>query len=171
MITGVFSDISGLKVHNPAMKRFFSGISNLASAIFAKFKNKISDSKSFRNFSSVILIIILALFIYPPERWGKWRHYQDGTASYYGRGFYCKSTASGQIYWPWLYAAAHKTLPLGAIIKVKNKDNDKVIYVRIFDRGPFVKGRILDLTKSAAHDLGIVENGLAEVEIYIKNLK
>ena len=94
--------------------------------------------------------------------------YEKGMASHYGWGFYCRAAASGEIYWPWKYAAAHQSLPLGAVVKVVNLDNGRVIYVRIFDRGPFVKGRIIDLTKTAARDLGIVENGTAPVEIYVK---
>ncbi|HOK04169.1 MAG TPA: septal ring lytic transglycosylase RlpA family protein [Victivallales bacterium] len=117
---------------------------------------------------SLFAVIISLLFFFPLYEWRTWKFYERGIASYYGWGFYCRAAVSGEIYWPWKYAAAHKELPIGEVIKVVNLDNGRVIYVRIFDRGPFVKGRILDLTRRAAHDLGIIENGTANVEIYVK---
>jgi rare lipoprotein A len=132
------------------------------------FQKKIKQNIVFRRIISIVFLIILFLYYFPPSTWGRWHKYEEGIASYYGWGFYCRASASGEIYWPWKYAAAHKTLPIGTMVKVKNLDNGRTIYVRIFDRGPFVKCRIIDLTKRAGHDLGIVENGLAKVEIYTK---
>jgi len=150
------------------IKRFFRPIIEIIDAFFRHFQREIRRKPSFRKIASVLFLILILLYYFPPISWGLWERYERGVASYYGWGFYCRAAASGEIYWPWKYAAAHKTLPLGTIVKVKNLDNGKTIYVRIFDRGPFVKGRIIDLTKRAGHDLGIVENGLADVEIYIK---
>jgi rare lipoprotein A len=61
--------------------------------------------------------------------------------------------------------AAHKTLPLGTVVKVTNQDNGKTVEVRINDRGPYVKGRIIDLSKSAASAIGIKESGTAPVKL------
>lgn len=69
---------------------------------------------------------------------------------------------------PFKYGAAHRTLPLGTLVLVKNRLNGRKVYVRINDRGPYSKGRIIDLSTSAAKKLKIVEHGTAEVDIYTK---
>jgi rare lipoprotein A len=150
------------------LESFIQPLLNPLLIIPRKIKNLIINSGKFRRLASIIFLFVIILSLYPPHTWGTWRRHQSGIASYYGFGFYCKSSASGEIYWPWKYAAAHKTLPIGTIVKVKNRENGKVVYVKIFDRGPFAPGRIIDLTKAAARDLGIVENGLAEVDIYTR---
>jgi rare lipoprotein A len=86
-----------------------------------------------------------------------------GLASYYHDFFNGKRTASGELYNPGKLTAAHKFLPIGTLIKVTNLENDKSIIVRINDRGPYVKNRILDLSKSAAIQLGITTTGFARV--------
>lgn len=146
-----------------------SNISSIMEKSYFSFKAGIEKTILFRRIMSLLLFIFIFFYFCPPYTFGKWRLYEKGIASYYSWGFYCRAAASGEIYWPWKYAAAHKSLPLGSVVKVVNLDNGRVIYVRIFDRGPFVKGRIIDLTRSAAHDLGIVENGIAPVEIYVKD--
>ena len=94
-----------------------------------------------------------------------------GISSYYGKKFHGRKTASGEVYNMFGYTAAHKRLPFGTIINVKNLDNpDKNIQVKINDRGPFVKNRILDVSYAAAKKLGIIETGTAEVEITIIKL-
>ena len=94
-----------------------------------------------------------------------------GISSYYGKKFHGRLTASGEVYNMFGYTAAHKRLPFGTIINVKNLDNpDKNIQVKINDRGPFVKDRILDVSYAAAKKLGIIETGTAEVEITIIKL-
>ena len=94
-----------------------------------------------------------------------------GISSYYGKKFHGRLTASGEVYNMFGYTAAHKRLPFGTIINVKNLDNpDKNIQVKINDRGPFVKNRILDVSYAAAKKLGIIETGTAEVEITIIKL-
>lgn len=72
-------------------------------------------------------------------------------ASWYGGKFHGRTTASGEVYNMYALTAAHKTLPFGTKVKVTNKKNGKVVYVRINDRGPFIKGRVIDLSK-AAHE-------------------
>ena len=88
-----------------------------------------------------------------------------GIASYYGREFHGKRTASGEIYNMRKYTAAHRTLPFGSIVRVTNLSNGRSVKVRINDRGPFVKGRIIDLSYGAARKLGIIESGTAKVRI------
>ena len=86
-----------------------------------------------------------------------------GVASYYHDYFTGKVTASGERYDPNKLTAAHKSLPIGTMIKVTNLENDKSVIVRVNDRGPYVRNRILDLSKSAATQLGLISNGYARV--------
>ncbi len=90
---------------------------------------------------------------------------QVGTASWYGRDFNGKPTASGEIFDSQKLTAAHKDLPLGSIVLVRNMDNGKEVLVRINDRGPYVDGRILDMSEYGAHLLGYRTKGLASVGI------
>ncbi len=90
---------------------------------------------------------------------------QIGIASWYGPNFHGRKTASGEIYNMYKMTAAHKTLPLGTYVKVINLENGKSAVVKINDRGPFVAGRIIDLSYAAAKKLGIVGKGTAKVKI------
>ena len=90
---------------------------------------------------------------------------QQGLASWYGRDFHGKKTSNGEIYNMYAMTAAHKTLPLGTYVRVKNLENNRSIEVRINDRGPFVRGRIIDLSYAAARKVGIVGPGTARVEV------
>jgi rare lipoprotein A len=90
---------------------------------------------------------------------------QDGIASWYGKKFHGRKTSSGEIYNMYAMTAAHKTLPLGTWVRVRRLDTGRQIVVRINDRGPFVRGRIIDLSYSAARKLGIVGCGTTQVEI------
>ena len=92
---------------------------------------------------------------------------ERGLASWYGREFHGRSTASGEIFDMHAMTAAHRELALGTVVDVKNLDNGRSVRVRINDRGPFVRGRILDLSYGAAQALGMVEAGLARVEITV----
>lgn len=89
--------------------------------------------------------------------------FEQGIASWYGPGFHGKKTASGEIYDMNALSAAHKTLPLGSIIHVVNMDNSKEVIVRVNDRGPFSKKRILDVSKGAAEKLGMIKSGVARI--------
>jgi rare lipoprotein A (peptidoglycan hydrolase) len=93
------------------------------------------------------------------------KHDLSGTASWYGPGFHGKKTASGEIYDQNKLTAAHKTLPLGSKARVTNLDNGSAVEVEINDRGPFVDGRIIDLSRAAAGALGLVEAGTAPVRV------
>lgn len=90
---------------------------------------------------------------------------QKGTASWYGPSFHGKKTANGEIYNMHAMTAAHKTLPLGTVVSVRNLRNGRKIVVRINDRGPFVRGRIIDLSNAAAKKIGMIAEGTAPVEI------
>jgi rare lipoprotein A len=90
---------------------------------------------------------------------------QRGIASWYGKDFHGKKTSNGEIYDMYAMTAAHKTLPLGTYVQVHHLENNRKLEVRINDRGPFVRGRIIDLSYTAAKELGIVGPGTAKVEI------
>jgi rare lipoprotein A len=92
---------------------------------------------------------------------------QTGTASYYAWKFHGKKTASGERYNMHDLTAAHRTLPFGIIVKVKNLDNGKTVTVRINDRGPYKKGRIIDLSLAAAKKIGLTASGVARVKITV----
>jgi rare lipoprotein A len=93
---------------------------------------------------------------------------ESGKASFYADKFKGRKTASGQIFRQSKRTAAHKTLPFGTKVKVKNLSNGRTVKVRINDRGPFVTGRIIDLSKKAARRLDMVNAGVANVEISYK---
>jgi hypothetical protein len=90
---------------------------------------------------------------------------QLGVASWYGPGFHGNPTASGEFYNQYALTAAHPTLPLGTPVEVTNLANGKSVRVRITDRGPFVRGRAIDLSHRAAQRLGMVKAGLSRVRI------
>lgn len=92
---------------------------------------------------------------------------QRGVASWYGPKFHGKPTASGEIYDMHGLTAAHKELPLQTVVAVRNLDNGREVTVRINDRGPFVRGRVLDLSYAAAQKLDMVGPGTARVEIRV----
>ncbi len=90
-----------------------------------------------------------------------------GVASWYGKDFHGKPTASGVIYDMHGLTAAHRELPLGTVVDVRNLENGRKVRVEINDRGPFIKGRIIDLSYGAAKKIGMAEAGLAKVEVSI----
>lgn len=90
---------------------------------------------------------------------------QTGKASFYADKFEGRPTASGEKYRHNKFTAAHKSLPFGTKVKVTNLANSQTVEVVINDRGPYVEGRIIDLSKSAAEQLGFVNQGLAEVQV------
>lgn len=90
-----------------------------------------------------------------------------GVASWYGEQFHGRQAANGELFDMEALTAAHRTMPLGSIVRVVNLVNGKHLYVRITDRGPYEKGRILDLSHGAAVQLGIEHKGLAYVQVEI----
>ncbi len=92
---------------------------------------------------------------------------EQGIASWYGREFHGRRTSNGEVYDMYALTAAHKTLPLPSTARVTNLDTGKSIVVRINDRGPFKKGRLIDLSYGAARELGFTTAGTAMVEVQV----
>ncbi len=90
-----------------------------------------------------------------------------GMASWYGPGFHGKKTSSGEVFDMHGFTAAHRTMPFGTTLKVRNRENGRWVQVKVNDRGPFVRGRILDLSYGAAKDLDMIGTGTALVEIQV----
>lgn len=97
----------------------------------------------------------------PQTLWSTW---QRGLASWYGRGFHNRRTASGERFDANGFTAAHRSLPFGTRLTVRNPDNNRTVVVRVTDRGPHVGQRSLDLSRAAAQSLGILHRGTASVE-------
>ncbi|HQR46741.1 MAG TPA: septal ring lytic transglycosylase RlpA family protein [Thermoanaerobaculia bacterium] len=95
---------------------------------------------------------------------------ERGLASWYGAEFAGLPTASGEIFRPEQVSAAHRTLPLGTVVDVRNESNGKLVRVRINDRGPFVAGRIIDLSKAAAAEIDSVAAGVVPVTLTVVTL-
>lgn len=90
-----------------------------------------------------------------------------GVASWYGQEFAGRTTANGEIFDPMLLTAAHRTLPFGTIVDVKNAKNGQTVRVRVNDRGPYVGDRLIDLSYAAARQIGLIEPGKGDVDISI----
>ncbi len=88
-----------------------------------------------------------------------------GKASYYGTEFDGRSTANGETFSNREYTAAHKSLPFGSMVKVTNLVNNKSVVVRINDRGPYVAGRVIDISRKAAEELDMIRAGVIDVKI------
>ena len=91
----------------------------------------------------------------------------NGIASWYGPNFHSKKTSNGEVYNMYAYTAAHKTLPMNTVVKVESLDSGLSVIVRINDRGPFVAGRIIDLSNVAAHKIDMVKRGTANIKLTI----
>lgn len=86
-------------------------------------------------------------------------------ASWYGPGFHGQKTANGEVFDQMSFTAAHKSLKFGTLLKITNPKNNRFVVVRINDRGPYVQGRDLDLSKAAALELGFVRNGVSKIKV------
>lgn len=89
----------------------------------------------------------------------------SGRASYYGKRFHGRMTSDGSVYHRDSMTCAHRTLPFGTVLKVTNKKNGKAVIVRVNDRGPYIRGRVLDLSYAAAKHIGMLAQGVASVKI------
>ncbi|HZZ31935.1 MAG TPA: septal ring lytic transglycosylase RlpA family protein [Phenylobacterium sp.] len=127
-----------------------------------------------RHGSALALLAYLALaacdhqrdrVIAPPAPAAQPAPAQIGVASYYGRGLAGKPTASGEPHKPNALTAASRTLPLGTTAKVTNTENGKSVTVKVNDRGPYAKDRILDVSRKAAKRLGFKHDGVAQVAV------
>jgi len=96
---------------------------------------------------------------------------ETGDASWYGPGFYGRPTASGEKFRRCKRTAAHKTLPFGTVLRVTRRDNGQRVRVVVNDRGPYVDGRIIDLSRRAARRLDMLDAGVAPVELKVVGCK
>lgn len=116
--------------------------------------------KIFQFFSLLILYIAFYPFVLFSQL-----YYERGEASYYADKFHGRPTASGEIYNKNDFTAAHRTLPFGTKVKVTNLKNGKSVVVRVNDRGPVKKTRLIDLSRAAAEKIDLIHSGVALVEI------
>ena len=127
-----------------------------------------SSKAARRLFLALALLAAFRLFIYEEELpRGSWISSGSCVASYYDKGFLGKPTANGEIFSPYEMTAAHRTLPFNTYLKLRNPANGAEAIVRVNDRGPFVAGRDLDLSRAAAKALGIYHDGLGRLELRI----
>ncbi len=112
-------------------------------------------------------IYAFAAVILATGLWNLARYDQVGVASWYGEPFHGRRTSSGEIYDMHKFTAAHLTLPFGTLVWVTDFDTGKSVVVRINDCGPFVEGRIIDLSFAAAEKLEMVHKGLARVGLKV----
>jgi rare lipoprotein A len=117
------------------------------------------ERKAFGIICSTVLFLVFSL--------GTAAAFEVGTASWYGGKFQGRKTANGEIFDTNKFTAAHRTLPFHTKVKVTNLENGKTTTVRINDRGPFVRGRIIDLSRAAAKELDMIHSGTAKVRIEI----
>jgi rare lipoprotein A len=101
---------------------------------------------------------------YTPQN-TSWGFTEEGIASWYGEDFHGRATANGECYNMYTFTAAHRTLPLPTVVRVTNLENNKSVVVKVNDRGPFARGRIIDLSYAAAQSIGMVGKGTAPVKL------
>jgi rare lipoprotein A len=116
-------------------------------------------------FSALLLSSLIALLLGACAGGGAYT--ETGKASYYADKFNGRKTASGVPYRPGKRTAAHNTLPFGTVVRVTNPANGRSVKVTVNDRGPHVKGRIIDLSRSAAHKIGVDDAGVAPVKLRV----
>jgi len=145
---------------------FRSGSRGAQSRLTRRAMRPMDDLTSYSDCSLNILLLFLSILLclhssVCAEEKGNFS--QLGMASWYGNGF--SRTASGERYDPAAFTAAHRTLPFGTIVRVTNLSNKLSTTVRINNRGPFKKGRIIDLSQSAATQIQMIRSGTARVEV------
>ena len=122
----------------------------------------------------MLLLLVLTIAAAPGRDTPRGRRVQTGLASYYGPGFHGEETASGEIFDQRKMTAAHRTLPLGTVVRVTNLENGRRVVLRVTDRGPYGrnyrKGTIIDVSKGAASRLGFIRDGLVRVRIEVIRL-
>lgn len=123
--------------------------------------------KLFLNINTSSYTLLLVLFI-GISSCGPAKQIELGEASYYHNKYRGKKTASGEKFRQYKRTAAHKTLPLGTKVRVTNLDNGKKVRVTINDRGPFIEGRIIDLSRKAARKIDMLNDGVVPVKIAYK---
>ena len=114
-------------------------------------------------FAAMLFMVACATTAPPPQQ----IEGLQGTASWYGQEFAGRTTANGEIFDPMQLTAAHRTLPFGTVVDVKNSKTGQVVRVRINDRGPYIGNRLIDLSYAAAQQIGLVEPGSGEVDLNV----
>lgn len=131
----------------------------------------ISRITHLRSFFTYFLILAISLSLAScassKANFGQKGYTEEGKASYYSRKLQGRKMANGEPYQRHKLTAAHKKLPMGTKVKVTNLANNKSVKVKITDRGPFVRGRIVDLSEAAARRLGYIDNGVAPVKMKV----
>jgi len=129
-----------------------------------KFFRNLRQNTRFRRALQCILIALVVYFSfgYLHDRYGR-----VGIASYYSRRSHGRKTASGKRFNMYKLTAAHRRYPFGTVVKVVNLENERTVTVTINDRGPYKKGRIIDLSWEAARQLDMLKKGIAKVKIDI----
>jgi rare lipoprotein A len=113
-------------------------------------------------------VFLASLFLFLVCGCGTLGGYREkGLASWYGEEYQGRTTASGERFDFHKKTAAHKKLPFGSVVRVKRRDNGRETVVYVNDRGPFVRGRIIDLSRAAAEDLDMIRDGIAPVRIKV----
>jgi rare lipoprotein A len=128
---------------------------------------KISDSKGVLFVSFALLLCSCSGIDTKPDTAAGTAYRETGKASFYGMKYQSRRTASGEIFDQSAHTAAHRKLPFGTKVKVTNVKNGRSVIVRINDRGPFVRGRIIDLSRSAFSRIGNTNAGVIEVAIEV----
>lgn len=118
---------------------------------------------------SLVMLVGVALSGSPAGLWADPWHSESGTASYYGKGFAGRETASGETFSPKDMTAAHRTLPLGTKVMVEDLETGKQTEAKINDRGPYAdrQRRIIDLSQAAADSIGLIERGVGRVKLTV----
>ena len=135
-----------------------------------KQNKKISGTSKIRNSKAMHRATMRPYIVMGKKYYPTLAHIGDdlrGIASWYGPNFHAKKTSNGEIYNMYAYTAAHKTLPMNTVVKVESLDSGLSVIVRINDRGPFVTGRIIDLSNVAAHKIDMVKRGTANIKLTI----
>lgn len=117
-----------------------------------------------------VLLVLLALWLggcaaSRPAAEEGFTPYQTGVASYYAHDFHGRTTANGERYNMYALTAAHPSLPFDTVVRVTNLKNGRQVMLRVNDRGPFIAGRIIDVSYGAAHRLGMLTDGIVRVQV------
>ena len=148
------------------MKRFWEKRYNRLKTANRNGNKRLRISK--RLLCVLVFFAVLDCSIVPVKKESNWVGYtESGKASHYAMNFQLKQTASGELYDKAKMTAAHRKLPFGTKVKITNTKNSKSVIVRINDRGPFVKGRIVDLSSSAFSSIAHLDAGVIEVKIEV----
>jgi rare lipoprotein A len=115
----------------------------------------------------VALLLLAGIDAQARTHSGRSEVFKAGMASYYHDRFHGRRTASGARYDKNSYSAAHKSLPLGTQVRVTDSRSGKSVVVRINDRGPYARGRVIDLSRAAAQEIGLTRKGVTKVELEI----